>query len=68
MAGVQKCKIINVPLKEAAKGVRKVPLNHPLIASARSLDTSFGDRKIMAKGENYGLANANVILKIVEKL
>lgn len=44
MAGVQKCALVNVPLKDVSKGVRKVPLDHPLIKSARSLDTCFGDR------------------------
>ncbi len=32
-----------VPLKEVARGIRKVPLNHPLIKVARSVGTSFGD-------------------------
>ena len=45
MAGVQKCALVKVSLKEVAKGVRKIPLDHPLIESARSLDTSFGDRR-----------------------
>ena len=45
MVGVQKCKFIKVPLKEVSGGSRKIPLDHPLIRSARSLDTSFGDKK-----------------------
>lgn len=32
-----------VPLKEVARGIRKVPRNHPLIRVARSVGTSFGD-------------------------
>ena len=44
MAGVKKDAFIKVPLKDVARGVRTVPLNHPLIKSARSLDTCFGDR------------------------
>ncbi len=53
MAGVQKCKCVKVSLREVSKGIRKVPLNHSLIASARSLDTSFGDRRISAKGARH---------------
>jgi 6-phosphofructokinase 1 len=45
MVGVQKCKLVKVSLKEVSKGSRKIPLDHPLIKSARSLDTSFGDKK-----------------------
>ena len=36
----------NLSLKEVSKGSRKIALDHPLIASARSLDTSFGDKKL----------------------
>ncbi len=46
MVGVQRCSLVKVSLKEVSKGSRKVPLNHPLIESARSLDASFGDRNI----------------------
>jgi len=53
MVAVQKGALVKFPLKSVAKGVRKVPLDHPLIASARSLDTSFGDRKLKAKGARH---------------
>lgn len=43
MAGVNKGALVAVPLKDAAKGIKTVPLDHPLIRSARSLDTCFGD-------------------------
>ena len=43
MVGVRQDRIIDVPLKDVAKGIRTVPLNHPLIKCARSLDTCFGD-------------------------
>ena len=45
MVGVERSSLVNVSLKEVSKGSRKIPLDHPLIGSARSLDTSFGDRK-----------------------
>ncbi len=44
MVGVRRGSLLKVSLKDVAKGCRKVPLNHPLIKSARSLDTCFGDR------------------------
>lgn len=44
MVGVKKDSLVKVSLKDVAKGYRKVPLNHPLIQSARSLDTCFGDK------------------------
>ncbi len=53
MAGIQKSKVVDVPLRDVSKGVRTVPLNHPLIESARSLDTSFGDRRT-GKGARHG--------------
>jgi ATP-dependent phosphofructokinase / diphosphate-dependent phosphofructokinase len=43
MVGVKKFSLVEVSLKDVAKGVRTVPLNNPLIKSARSLDTCFGD-------------------------
>jgi 6-phosphofructokinase 1 len=43
MVGIRKNSLIKVPLKEVAKGYKKVPLNHPLIKAARSVDTCFGD-------------------------
>ena len=46
MVGIQKCKFVKVSLKEVSKGSRKIPLDHPLIRSAKSLDTSFGDKKL----------------------
>ncbi len=44
MIGIKKDSFVRVPLKDVAKGVRKIPLNHPLIKCARSVDTCFGDR------------------------
>lgn len=44
MVGVKGSGLIEVPLKDVAKGIRSVPLDHPLIKSARSLDTCFGDK------------------------
>ncbi len=35
--------ISHFPLKEVAKGIKRVPRNHPLIKVARSVGTSFGD-------------------------
>jgi len=35
--------ITSVPFQEALHPLKKVPLNHPLIQSARSVGTSFGD-------------------------
>jgi len=43
MVAVQGCNITDVPLEVAAGGPRTVPLEHPLIAAARSIGTSFGD-------------------------
>lgn len=43
MVGLKKGAFVNVPLKEVAKGPRIVPLNHPLIKSARAVGTCFGD-------------------------
>lgn len=43
MVGLSNGAIIKVPLNIVAKGCRTVPLNHPLIKSARCLDTCFGD-------------------------
>ena len=43
MVAVRGGKITTVSLKTAAGGPRAVPLNHPLIAAARALGTSFGD-------------------------
>ena len=43
MVAVQKGLITSVPLETAAGGPRTVPLDHPLIAAARALGTSFGD-------------------------
>lgn len=46
MAAIQKLGVVEVSLKEVSGGIKKIPLDHPLIASARSLDTSFGDKKL----------------------
>lgn len=43
MVGVKGEGLIDVPLKEVAKGPRKIPLNHPLLKVARSVGTSFGN-------------------------
>jgi phosphofructokinase-like protein len=43
MVAVKECGITAVPLEVAAGGPRTVPLDHPLIAAARSIGTSFGD-------------------------
>jgi phosphofructokinase-like protein len=43
MAAVRDGAITSVPLEIAAGGPRTVPLDHPLIAAARSIGTSFGD-------------------------
>jgi len=43
MVGVKGDTLVSVPLSIAAGGVRVVPLDHPLIQSARSVGTCFGD-------------------------
>ena len=43
MVGVRNSEFVKVPLREVAKGKRLVPRNHPLVESARSLGTCFGD-------------------------
>lgn len=43
MVSVQGTGITTVPLAEAAKGLKKVPVDHELIATARDLGISFGD-------------------------
>ncbi len=43
MVGVQGNLLNEVPLKVVIEGPRKIPLNDPLIQSARSLGTCFGD-------------------------
>ena len=43
MAAVKGNDITAVPIEEAAKGPRNVPVEHPLITSARSVGTCFGD-------------------------
>lgn len=43
MVAVHGRDITDVPLEIAAGGPRTVPLDHPLIAAARSVGTSFGD-------------------------
>jgi 6-phosphofructokinase 1 len=45
MVGMQGGRIVNVNLKDVAKGHRTVPLNHPLIRTAISLGTCFGQDK-----------------------
>jgi len=43
MVGVNGRRLVEVPLEKVAKGAKTVPLNHPLIRSARSVGTCFGD-------------------------
>jgi 6-phosphofructokinase 1 len=43
MVGLKGNSLVKVPLQEVAKGPKKIPLNHPLIKSARSVGTCFGD-------------------------
>jgi len=43
MVAVEQGLITSVPLETASGGPRTVPLDHPLIAAARALGTSFGD-------------------------
>jgi ATP-dependent phosphofructokinase / diphosphate-dependent phosphofructokinase len=43
MAAVKGNDITAVPIEEAAKGPRNVPVDHPLIVSARAVGTCFGD-------------------------
>jgi hypothetical protein len=43
MVGVRGNALVNVPLHNVAKGPRLVPLNDPLIKSARAVNTCFGD-------------------------
>jgi len=43
MVGVRGNSLVKVPLQTVAKGPKKVPLDYPLIRSARSLVTCFGD-------------------------
>ncbi len=44
MAGVKGNSLIEVPLEEVARGTRQIPLDEPLIQSARSVGTCFGDK------------------------
>lgn len=43
MVGLKGNSLAKVSLTDVAKGPRRVPLNHPLIRSARSVGTCFGD-------------------------
>ena len=43
MPGMRMSKLVPVALKDVAKGIRTVPLDCPLIRTARALDTCFGD-------------------------
>jgi len=43
MVGVKRSGLVAVPLREVARGPKTIPLNHPLIKSARSVGTCFGD-------------------------
>jgi 6-phosphofructokinase 1 len=42
MVGVRGDSLVKVPLADVAKGVKTIPLAHPLIEAARSVDTCFG--------------------------
>ena len=44
MAGIKGGVVVKVSLKDVSKGIRTVPLDNPLVKSARSLDTCFGDK------------------------
>jgi phosphofructokinase-like protein len=44
VVGVKSNSLIEIPLEEVARGQRKVPLDDPLIQSARSVGTCFGDK------------------------
>jgi phosphofructokinase-like protein len=44
MVGVRNDSLVDVPLEEVARGRKLVPPDHPLIKSARSVGTCFGDR------------------------
>ena len=46
MVGVSGHSLVDVPLTEVAKGQRNVPVEGTLIAAARSVGTSFGDRDV----------------------
>lgn len=50
MVGIKGNTLVKVPLEIVAKGSRLVPLNHPLIKSARSIGTSFGDEEFESSG------------------
>jgi phosphofructokinase-like protein len=43
MVGIRRNSLVQVPLEIVAQGPKKVPLNHPLIKSARAVGTCFGD-------------------------
>ncbi|MDP3786788.1 MAG: ATP-dependent 6-phosphofructokinase [Candidatus Omnitrophota bacterium] len=43
MVGVRNNEFVKVSLREVARGKRLVPQNHPLVESARSVGTCFGD-------------------------
>ncbi|MFH1046031.1 MAG: ATP-dependent 6-phosphofructokinase [Candidatus Omnitrophota bacterium] len=44
MAAVKNNTMVSVPLKDVAAGPKIIPLNHPLVESARSVGTCFGDK------------------------
>jgi 6-phosphofructokinase 1 len=43
MVGVKRNSLVKVSLRSVAGGIKTVPLDHPLIKSARSVGTCFGD-------------------------
>lgn len=44
VVGVRSNSLIEIPLEDVARGQRQVPLDEPLIQSARSVGTCFGDK------------------------
>ncbi len=45
MVGVKKDSFVDVPFRVVASGTKSVPINHILVNTARSVGTSFGDKK-----------------------
>ena len=43
MVGVQGNEIVHVPLEEAASKTKFLPVDHPLIQTARDAGSTFGD-------------------------
>ena len=43
MVGIEKGEIVQVPLEEAASRTKFLPVDHPLIQTARDAGVEFGD-------------------------